>query len=83
MSTGVGTNDKSGTPGRSSLDEATAAYRAFVAPGTGFGVSAALDVAGLEQVIALRGRYGAGNPAPATTEQYDPQWYDRARALVG
>jgi ABC-type nitrate/sulfonate/bicarbonate transport system substrate-binding protein len=67
------------------LDEATAtaAYRAFVAPGTGFGVSAALDVAGLEQVIALRGRYGAGNPAPATTEQYDPYWYDRARALVG
>ena len=30
MSTGVGTNDKSGTPGRSSLDEATAARGRFL-----------------------------------------------------
>jgi pimeloyl-ACP methyl ester carboxylesterase len=31
MSTGVGTNDKSGTPGRSSLDEATAALATHIA----------------------------------------------------
>jgi ABC-type nitrate/sulfonate/bicarbonate transport system substrate-binding protein len=71
------------------LDEATAgaAYAAFVAPGTGFGAAAQLNLAGLAQVIALRNRYGAGthasDPALAAAELYDARWYDRARALVG
>ncbi len=59
------------------------AYAAFRDPTTGFGVDAALDDAGLEQVIALRGAYGGpprslGRPV----DYHDPRWYDQARASV-
>jgi pimeloyl-ACP methyl ester carboxylesterase len=51
MSTGVGTNDKSGTPGRSSLDEATAALAAHIA---------SLDAVGLGERIVLVGHSRGG-----------------------
>lgn len=65
------------------LDVATAAqaYAAFVAPESGFGVAARLDDAGLEQVIALRGAYGAHMGALGRAADYcDSRWYDRAHA---
>jgi ABC-type nitrate/sulfonate/bicarbonate transport system substrate-binding protein len=70
------------------LDAATAevAQRTFVAPGTGFGTTAHLDPAGLEQVIALRARYGASAPASgvitAASDLADMRWYQRAREIV-
>lgn len=67
------------------LDDATAdaAYAAFTAPGTGFGVEARLDDAGLRQVIALRASYGSpGVPLGALSEYRDPRWYERALALA-
>jgi ABC-type nitrate/sulfonate/bicarbonate transport system substrate-binding protein len=70
------------------LDAATAevAQRAFVAPETGFGATALLEPAGLEQVIALRARYGASAQAnggiPTVTELCDMQWYQRALEIV-
>lgn len=59
------------------------AYAAFRDPTTGFGVDAALDDAGLEQVIALRGAYG-GPPRPRgrPVDYHDPRWYEQARASV-
>jgi ABC-type nitrate/sulfonate/bicarbonate transport system substrate-binding protein len=70
------------------LDAATAeaAQRAFVAPDSGFGATAHLDQAGLEQVIALRARYGSSAQAngviTAVTELTDMRWYERAREIV-
>jgi ABC-type nitrate/sulfonate/bicarbonate transport system substrate-binding protein len=70
------------------LDAATAevAQRAFVAPGTGFGATALLEPAGLEQVIALRARYGASAQAnsgvAAVTELCDMRWHQRAQAIM-
>ncbi|HEX6796887.1 MAG TPA: ABC transporter substrate-binding protein [Ktedonobacterales bacterium] len=85
-------------PALGGLDAGTAAraYADFVAPATGFGQDAALDMAGLRQVIALRAAYAnpAGvhrtplrsvddHPAPLRApEAYcDLRWYERARRL--
>lgn len=59
------------------------AYAAYVNPATGFGRSAALDDAGLRQVIALRATYGAslgtvGRPA----DYYDLVWYHAAQSRL-
>lgn len=56
------------------------AYAAFTDPQVGFGRTAALDMAGLAQVISLRGHYGnaavtLGQPA----DYCDLRWYARAR----
>jgi ABC-type nitrate/sulfonate/bicarbonate transport system substrate-binding protein len=65
------------------LDAAStgAAYAAFVAPQVGFGLHAALDDAGLAQVIALRARYGNSPRPPGLPTAYrDLRWYEMARA---
>lgn len=65
------------------LDAATAslAYAAFVAPGTGFGEDARLDIAGLAQVIALRETYGEPTQRLGDPMDYcDLRWYHQAKA---
>ncbi|HEY7850706.1 MAG TPA: ABC transporter substrate-binding protein [Ktedonobacterales bacterium] len=60
------------------------AYAAFTDPVVGFGREAALDAAGLAQVIALRARYG-GAPTAALgqpADYCDLRWYERARATL-
>jgi ABC-type nitrate/sulfonate/bicarbonate transport system substrate-binding protein len=70
------------------VDAATAevAQRAFVAPGTGFGVTAPLEPAGLEQVIALRSRFGIGTQAtgmlPSVPDLVDMRWHQRAQEIL-
>jgi ABC-type nitrate/sulfonate/bicarbonate transport system substrate-binding protein len=57
------------------------AYTAFRDPTTGFDVDAALDDAGVEQVIALRDAYGdPPRPLGRPADYRDPRWYERARA---
>ena len=68
------------------LDATTAAQAlaAFIAPGSGYGVDARLDAASLDQVIALRARYGAQRQPLAPAAAYcDLRWYERARAQRG
>lgn len=56
------------------------AYAAFTHPQLGFGRTAALDMAGLAQVIALRARYGRQPVALGQPVDYcDLRWYARAR----
>lgn len=58
-------------------------YTAFVASATGFGSEAALDEAGLRQVIALRAAFGPPDiPLGQPSEYCDPRWYQAARARV-
>lgn len=67
------------------LDAATAAqaYAALIAPGTGFGETARLDAAGLEQVIALRKAYGAqAGPIGSAADYCDLRWYEEALAAT-
>lgn len=69
-------------PALGGLDDATVAhaYAGFVAPITGFGRDASLDLAGLEQVIALRAAYAPPDQPLRAAEQYcDLRWYERAR----
>jgi hypothetical protein len=57
------------------------AYEAFTDPVRGFGREAALDPAGLAQVIALRARYGPPGMALETPDAYvDLRCYAAARA---
>lgn len=59
------------------------AYNAFTHPRDGFGVRAALDGAGLAQVIEMRARYGAvSTPLGAPGDYLDLRWYARAAAEV-
>jgi ABC-type nitrate/sulfonate/bicarbonate transport system substrate-binding protein len=56
-------------------------YGAFVAPSTGFGRDAALDMQGLRQVIALRATYGTPGVRLGPPEEYcDLRWYNQAQA---
>jgi ABC-type nitrate/sulfonate/bicarbonate transport system substrate-binding protein len=62
---------------------AAQAYAAFTDPVYGFGREAALDEAGLAQVIALRAKYAPplrslGEPG----DYYDLRWYQSAREMV-
>ena len=75
-------------PALGGLDDATAAraYADFIAPATGFGRDAALDMAGLRQVIALRATYAApaqDHPLRLPEAYCDLRWYERARAGAG
>ncbi|HEX8983536.1 MAG TPA: ABC transporter substrate-binding protein [Ktedonobacterales bacterium] len=55
------------------------AYAAFTDPQVGFGRTAALDIAGLTQVITLRARYGSKPVALGQPADYcDLRWYTRA-----
>jgi ABC-type nitrate/sulfonate/bicarbonate transport system substrate-binding protein len=66
--------------GLAGLDPAHA-YAAFTHPRDGFGERAALDRAGLSQVIALRARYGAPIIPLGESESYlDLRWYEQAAA---
>jgi ABC-type nitrate/sulfonate/bicarbonate transport system substrate-binding protein len=60
------------------------AYAAFTDPQVGFGREAALDEAGLAQVIALRARYSAvpANALGQPADYCDLRWYERARAAI-
>ncbi len=59
------------------------AYAAFTDPLLGFGREAALDEAGLAQVIALRARYGSPAAALGQPADYcDLRWYEHARAAL-
>ncbi|HZC04882.1 MAG TPA: ABC transporter substrate-binding protein [Ktedonobacterales bacterium] len=60
------------------------AYAAFTDPRLGFGREAALDTAGLAQVIALRARYGGASAAALgqPADYCDLRWYERARASL-
>lgn len=54
-------------------------YAAFVNPATGFGRTAALDDAGLRQVIALRATYGGSlSTVGRPSSYYDLTWYQTA-----
>ncbi|HKS71166.1 MAG TPA: hypothetical protein VJQ45_12130, partial [Ktedonobacterales bacterium] len=78
-------------PALGGLDAATAAraYADFIAPATGFGRDAALDMAGLRQVIALRATYAVPatqtgvyrSPLRAPEAYCDLRWYEQARQL--
>ena len=60
------------------------AYEAFTDPRYGFGRHAALDDAGLAQVIALRTRYGQQTaPLGSPADYRDLRWYTRASAARG
>ncbi len=66
-----------------SAELAVQAYAAFVMPETGFGATAPLDDAGLEQVIALRGAYGSSRGSLGQPALYrDVRWYDQARRTL-
>lgn len=55
----------------------------YVAPESGTGPLAALDDAGLRQVIALRATYGSGTqPLGEPSDYYDLRWYRDALASV-
>ena len=69
--------------GASGLDP-TEALAAFTDPATGYGELAPLDDAGLAQVIALRGRYGAPGLFLGAPQDYrDLSYYERALARLG
>jgi ABC-type nitrate/sulfonate/bicarbonate transport system substrate-binding protein len=59
------------------------AYSAFIAPDSGFGAAAALDDAGLRQVIALRAAYGrVAGPLGQPADYCDRRWYEQARGWL-
>lgn len=63
----------------STPEAAEAAYGVLINERTGFQRRARLEISGLEQVLALRGKWGVPKKTlGAATRYYDPTWYDRA-----